>query len=287
MRSPILTVGMPVRNGARWIDEAMASILSQRFADLELVVSDNASTDQTEDIVRAAAERDPRVRYVRQPENIGPYRNHDDVLALARGRYFKWASSSDICLDGFFEQCVSILESRSDVVLAYPKTQLIVDQHGRREDYDDNLELDIDGPARRFARYLDRVRLNSPFHGIARHTAFAGTALNLPLPGSDISLMAEVTLRGKFVEVPERLLVRRFTAETTDLLKPIRTQGVSHRQASRRGRVQLHLARFAIPARAPISAAERRRVYMHLVARTVRMGLSAVRGVTRRMLRTR
>lgn len=281
--SPVLSVGMPVRNGARWIEEAIDSILTQGFHNFELVVSDNASTDRTEAIVMHAAGHDNRIRYIRQPVDIGPYRNHDAVLQLATGRYFKWASSNDVCLDGLFERCVAALEATPDSVVAYAKMSLL-DASGERRDYDDELGLDVDSPSVRFRHYLDRVRLNTPFHGVIRRAALHGTALNLPLRGSDISLMAELTLRGRFIELPDRLLVRRFTSETTDLLRSGSGRGPIA-GASRRDRAVLHLRRFAIPARAPVSVHEKARVYATLLRRTAGMGVDAAASVVRRAAR--
>ena len=61
-----VTIGMPVFNGANYVGEAVESILAQTFGDLELVISDNASTDATEQICRDMAARDRRIRYLRQ-----------------------------------------------------------------------------------------------------------------------------------------------------------------------------------------------------------------------------
>jgi glycosyltransferase involved in cell wall biosynthesis len=283
---PTVSIGMPVYNGGRWIGEAIDALLGQRLRDFELIVSDNASSDDTAAIVQAYAARDARVRYVRQATNIGSFRNHDAVFHLSSGRYFKWAACSDVCLDGFLERCVSVLETRPDVVLAYVGTRLLLDD-GRTEDYDDWLDLDIDGPAIRFRRYLDRVRLNTPFHGVIRRASIARTALNLPLPGSDISLVAELTLHGKFVELPERLFLRRFTPETTVILAGT---GTTSRRPRQRiwPRASLHLKRFSIPWRAPISVREKCRVSAYLLKRSAGMAAaaaSAARRSVRRRLR--
>ena len=101
--APTLHIGMPVYNGAKWIQESIEYLLNQSFKDFELIIADNASTDGTETICRGIAERDPRVRYHRHTSNIGVFRNYNYVFKLATAPYFKWASCNDICLDGFLE----------------------------------------------------------------------------------------------------------------------------------------------------------------------------------------
>jgi len=93
--SPTVSIGMPVYNGEKYIREALNSLLAQTFTDFELIISDNASTDDTEAICREYVARDPRVRYVRQSENRGAMANFQFVLDEAGGEYFMWAAADD------------------------------------------------------------------------------------------------------------------------------------------------------------------------------------------------
>ena len=79
-RAPRVSVGMPVYNSEAYLREAVDSILSQSFADFELIISDNASTDSTEEICRAYASQDRRVRYLRSSVNIGANGNYNNVF---------------------------------------------------------------------------------------------------------------------------------------------------------------------------------------------------------------
>jgi glycosyltransferase involved in cell wall biosynthesis len=103
---PKVSIGMPVYNCERFVDEAIGSLLSQTYTDFELIISDNASTDRTGEICRAYAERDARVRYIRQEENIGPSRNFIFVLEHAVGNYFMWAAGDDIWASNWIEELV-------------------------------------------------------------------------------------------------------------------------------------------------------------------------------------
>jgi glycosyltransferase involved in cell wall biosynthesis len=93
--TPQVSIGMPVYNGERFIREAIDSLLAQTFIDFELIISDNASTDLTEEICRGYAARDTRVIYWRQSENRGALNNFLFVLHKATGKYFMWAASDD------------------------------------------------------------------------------------------------------------------------------------------------------------------------------------------------
>ena len=93
--SPTVSIGMPVYNGEKFIEEALDSLLIQTFTDFELIISDNASTDATESICCNYAKRDSRIRYIRQTENLGALRNFQFVLNQANGDYFMWAACDD------------------------------------------------------------------------------------------------------------------------------------------------------------------------------------------------
>ncbi len=288
--TPVLSVGIPIFNGSKWIEDAIESILSQSFTELELIICDNASTDDTEAKCRRAAANDSRIRYYRNDTNIGVHANYDRAFELAEGKYFKWASCSDICLDGFFEKCVTLLESRPDAVLAYPKATLLISQPGGEElevPYEDNLNIEFEQPSKRFSKYLDREKINNVMNGVIRVSALRQTALNRPLPGSDISMIAELSLRGKFLEIPDRLFFRRFGAETTGILMdadaskekaPAKGYLV---QSSNMQRIQLHGYRFVTALRAPISVAEKLRVWFYLSKRYAKLAPQAMKKVAR------
>ncbi len=89
--APLVSIGIPVYNGGKYLEETLDSILNQTFTDFEVIVSDNASTDNTREIVEAYAAKDPRVRYYRNAENIGAAPNYNRTFELSRGKYFRLA----------------------------------------------------------------------------------------------------------------------------------------------------------------------------------------------------
>lgn len=114
-----VSIGMPVYNGAMHMRVALDSLLAQTFSDFELILSDNASTDETETIAREYAARDSRIRYQRQVSNVGATNNFNVVLNSAKGRYYMWAAHDDIWEPDFLQEMVAQLERDSGVELAF------------------------------------------------------------------------------------------------------------------------------------------------------------------------
>ncbi|HKJ45099.1 MAG TPA: glycosyltransferase family 2 protein, partial [Balneolales bacterium] len=115
MSRPRVSIGMPVYNGENYIERAISSILAQTYKDFELIISDNASTDKTQEICKMFVGRDNRVRYHRNSKNIGAARNYNIVFRLSRGKYFKWAAHDDELAPAFLEDAVNVLEKNKDV----------------------------------------------------------------------------------------------------------------------------------------------------------------------------
>ena len=108
---PLVSIGLPVYNGEKYVRDAIDSLLAQTLVDFELLISDNASTDGTQRICEAYALRDSRVRYLRQRENIGAGRNFEFVLDRARGQFFMWAAHDDEWAANWLEALVSAMRA--------------------------------------------------------------------------------------------------------------------------------------------------------------------------------
>src|SRR5215831_2826377 len=121
--TPLLSVGLFVYNGERFLEEALRSILDQTFTDFELIISDNASTDRTGEIAEAYSKRDDRIRYHRSEKNMGAGWNARRVYELATRKYFKWAAVDDLVEPDFLRRCVEVLERDSGSVLAHTRTK--------------------------------------------------------------------------------------------------------------------------------------------------------------------
>src|SRR4029077_16300744 len=125
----LVSIGLPVYNGERFLPAAVGSLLSQTYAHFELIISDNASTDGTEEICRRYASADARVWCSRCETNVGPRRNFNRLFELAQGEYFKWAAHDDAYGADFLLKCVEALERDSGAVLSYPRA-VVIDAEG-------------------------------------------------------------------------------------------------------------------------------------------------------------
>lgn len=205
-----VTVGVPVYNGARFLEEALASLAEQTFTDLVVIISDNGSTDETGHIAKGFAESDPRFRYVQQPVNRGAAWNFNEVARLADTEYFKWASHDDLHAPTFLERCVSVLDAApDDVVLCYPRTIMINADRVPIGVYDDNLDLRSAAPSRRFDRYLRNYSKSNAIFGLHRRDRLMETRLLGNYVSSDLVLLAEIVLSGQVWELPDELFFRR------------------------------------------------------------------------------
>lgn len=208
-----VAIGVPVYNGARYLRQAVESLLGQTWRDLEVVLSDNASTDETPDIARDLVARDARVRYHRNEQNLGVFRNYDRALELTTAPFFKWAASNDLCGPGHIAACMAVLQADPAVCLAYPGTCLFQDDPADATPYDLDPEALQDDPVDRFRHILSSLRLNNAFNGVYRSDALRRTSLNGEYLGSDMVVVAEIALQGKVKRAPGRHFYRRMTPE--------------------------------------------------------------------------
>jgi glycosyltransferase involved in cell wall biosynthesis len=204
-----LSIGLPVFNGENYLAGALESLLAQTYGDFEIVISDNASTDGTEEICRAYQALDPRVRYYRSGRNLGSARNFNQVFELSSGEYFKWAAHDDLCAPEYLERCVEVLDRDHSVVLCHARAR-VIDERGRKvEDYEALLNTDSPRPRDRFHDLILVKNRCYEANGVTRAEVLRATRLMGNYPVADRILLAELALRGRFYEVPEYLFFPR------------------------------------------------------------------------------
>lgn len=206
---PRVSVGLPVFNGEKYLAEALDSLLSQTFTDFELVLSDNASTDGTEDICRAYALKDDRIRYYRNDVNLGAAQNFNRVVELSVGEYFRWAAHDDLCAPEYLERCVAVLDQDSSVILCHSCTSEIDERGTIVRDYEAKPRLGSAKPDERFHECICVPHPQVIIFGLIRASVLKQTRLIQPYSSSDRVLLGELALRGRFHEVPEHLFFRR------------------------------------------------------------------------------
>lgn len=210
--SPLVSIGFPVYNGAAHLARAVESILQQDFTHFELIIADNASTDDTEQICRAYEKKDPRVRYFRNSSNIGVNPNHNLVFEKSRGRYFAWAAHDMEQLPGMLSRCVREIQDGPDnLVLVYPLCEL-VGETGMPPGWK-QLSIATNDPKayRRVDTVIRNISFVTQHYGLFNADALRKTRLNGSYASSDFVLTAELAMLGEIREIPEILLRRTFS----------------------------------------------------------------------------
>jgi glycosyltransferase involved in cell wall biosynthesis len=207
-----VSIGLPVFNGEKYIEDALDSTLTQTYTDFELIIVDNASTDQTPRICREYAAKDKRIRYYRNKINIGAVANFNRAFKLSSGEYFKWAAHDDVLAPEFLAKCINILDSDPSIVLCHSKTGCI-DEHGKLVGvYNFKVKTDSLKSHERFGEFiLKRYQDDSwiLIFGLMRADVLRKTELMGKFIGSDVNLLAEISLIGRIYEIPETLFFRR------------------------------------------------------------------------------
>ena len=202
---------MPVFNGERYIKSAIDSILGQTYEDFELVISDNASTDNTQNICLDYKAQDSRIRYQRSKENVGAPPNYNRVFLLSKGQYFKWAAHDDVMAPTYLEKCMNVLENDSSIVLCQSKVGRIDEDGKIVGNWDDWTLRNIGSfkPHERFADMISWRNTGLTLMGVVRAECMARTPLHGYYLGADLNLTAEVSLMGRVYEIQEHLFFRR------------------------------------------------------------------------------
>jgi glycosyltransferase involved in cell wall biosynthesis len=207
---PCVSIGLPVFNGENYLEDAVISILAQTYTNFELIISDNCSTDDTQDICQKLASMDSRIKYYRNDKNIGAPPNYNRTFELSKGDYFKWASHDDLLAPEYLHKCVNVLNEDPSIVLCHSKTARINQLGELTGNYDHNMRIDSQKMHERF-RDLISIKHNPcwPIFGVFRRSILERTPLHGNYPSADSNLLAEIALYGRIFEIPEYLFFRR------------------------------------------------------------------------------
>ncbi|NOZ02768.1 MAG: glycosyltransferase [Deltaproteobacteria bacterium] len=269
-KPPRVSIGLPVYNGENFVEDAIRSILAEYYSNIELIISDNASTDRTEEICRDYAARDGRIRYLRNERNLGAAPNYNRTFHEARGEYFRWAAHDDMTEPEFLARCVEALDSDPSVVLAHTRVR-IVDQRGNKvEDYDYRPNTSAPDPCKRFFDLLFVKNNCFEFFGLNRRDVLAQTQLHGTYPVGDRVTLSELAFRGRFFEHPEPLFLSREHPDRSVRRHVSQQERAAWFDASRANAITFPEWRAfweyckAID-RSPLSARDKTRCYLYMV----------------------
>lgn len=269
---PRLSIGLPVYNGERYLAESLDALLGQTYEDFELIISDNASTDGTEDVCRRYAVQDSRIRYLRQPENIGACPNHNFTVHRARGELFKWASHDDLYGRDLLRRCIETLDEHPEIVLAHSWKAIIDGDGNVTQPVDYLMATESPHTPERFRSILFGVG-GDDFYGVIRTDVLRRTRLNGSYHHSDRTLVAELALLGPFRQVPDLLFFRRDHPDRAERARPTKRARCANMDPKRADRLRHPTVRLLAEyvwgfvdaiLRTPLSPADRRECYRDL-----------------------
>jgi len=203
--APLTSIALLTYNRCASLPRALASARAQDYPNLEILILDNASTDGTEALCRAAAAADPRIRYWRHPHNLGAIGNFDSAPALARGDYFMWLADDDWISRNYVSTCVELLEADPSVALAAGRAEFPDEAPAKRRPAP--IEERADRADARLLHYLWDPRDNSVFYGVYRRALVAPVGMKRMLAG-DWLTVAAVATQGKLVVTDAATVVR-------------------------------------------------------------------------------
>ncbi len=200
---PLVSIGLPVYNGGETLRIAIDSILKQDYDNFEVIISDNCSTDNTEEIAQAFCKEDSRFRYIKQHYNKGLIQNFNEVFFASSGEYFFWASHDDIRSSNYISTCVKALLLDQEAVLCSPFLECRVLP---------NYEVLWMGDLHTFelkkslaSRYYETLSSfpAAALYGVYRSSALRRTELLKNCIASDLILIQNLALYGTFIHTPQ------------------------------------------------------------------------------------
>ena len=204
--TPLVSIGMVAYNGDEFIRQTLDSLLAQTYENFELIISDDMSTDKTQDICLEYLARDERIKYKRNDVNIKEVRNTNQVFNMSTGDYFMWVADHDLYDKKFISRCVEILDNDPSVVLCYPNTIFIDSKGNDLGIIPDHLDTrSISDASQRFRATIPNLHRCNFINGLMRSNALRKTGLYMPVIGPDNLLLAELSLLGSFAEIPQTL----------------------------------------------------------------------------------
>jgi glycosyltransferase involved in cell wall biosynthesis len=207
--APTVSMCLPVFNGENYVAEAIESMLAQTYTDFELVITDNASTDRTEEICRKFADADGRIRYHRNERNVGGARNQAIAADLSRGKYVRFSAHDDKVAPTHLEECVAVLEQRPDVVIAFTST-VVLDEVGAVVSEYHSTRGTAATPAERFRELIFRDHNCDAVYGVIRGDVLRAVRPLENFIDADKVWLARLSFRGPFVSIDRPLFYKRF-----------------------------------------------------------------------------
>lgn len=224
---PVVSIGIPIYNEERFLEETLLSLRNQDYPNLEIVISDNASIDGTAGICRRHAAEDSRIRVETSQTNRGATANFQRVLDLAQGEYFMWASGHDLWSPNLITECVRLLEANTDACIAFGSSNWIdADGQPLKLAYGWTDTRGLSDIARFFSVFWGNMH---PILGVIRLSTLRDSGDMPAIVGGDLVLLARLSLKGHFLHARHASWSRREfrnEASYSDKLKRYKSSNV-------------------------------------------------------------
>jgi glycosyltransferase involved in cell wall biosynthesis len=191
MSSPLVSIGIPTFNRASSLPKSVDAALQQTYPNIEVIISDNASTDDTLSICEKFVETDKRVTYIRQQSNVGAAKNFGEVLQYSTGQYFMWLADDDWIDPNYIEECVKELIKYPDYSLIIGKTKVYVNRELVREEI---MNLEQESGMDRMLTYYPQACV--AFYGLMRRSQISKIPIMNTI-GCDWLVIASLAYLGK------------------------------------------------------------------------------------------
>ncbi len=196
---PLVSIGVPVYNPGELLCRALDSLLGQDYENFELIISDNHSTDSTQEICLNYVARDKRIHYFRNERNLGPRNNFNKLFELSRGEYFMWHAYDDLREPNYISSCLEVMEMNSNVILCCSST--LLNEEGNLRKSEENFTTVGMSLNKRFRKILWNNTCLS-IYGLIRSNVLKKTELFKDIVSPDNLLLAELSLLGEFYQLP-------------------------------------------------------------------------------------
>jgi glycosyltransferase involved in cell wall biosynthesis len=255
----LVSIGLPVRNGVRTLEAVVRSVLAQDHERLELVICDNASTDDTQSLCRELAAADRRIAYHRQPTNVGVLANFVHAMRLAKGAFFRWIGDDDWLAPNYVSRCLEVFARDDRLVLVTTQLNYLAADGSTHTFQFDDETFQSDDPIERFEKYAAYLTAGSvpidPLYGLARRATLLKIERRNAIREDEV-FATKLALAGPWGHVPEILGTRN--VRSGRISATARFLGVPMWQAHMPTIVQCReMARFL--RKEPLTPSQRRR----------------------------
>lgn len=214
----LVSIGLPVYNGADVMEGVVRSVLAQDYGDIELVISDNASTDSTEELCRSLADEDSRISYHRQTTNLGLLRNFEYAIRAAHGELYRWIGDDDRLRPTYVTKCVDAFAADPRLLMVTTQISYTDTRDGvvRTQPYEEakpGSGLGSDDPVERVTELLRLLNQSylviDPLYGMVRREPVAALKRR-DMPREDQVFATRLALAGPWQHINEVLAERHW-----------------------------------------------------------------------------